>query len=89
MINRYKVKYNGTSLATAHIKPHPQYEGQVMISVIPIMKKDGLDDADGHVTLERALYGSFPETKPETEAVMEILIKAGMVPEKTEIRLIG
>lgn len=88
MINRYKIKYNGTSLATAHVKPHPQYEGQVMVSVIPILKNDVSETLQGTFKLERALYGSFSDTKPEAEAVMELLMDAGMEPGKMEIRQI-
>lgn len=89
MANRYKVKCNGASLATAHVLPHPQYDGQVMISVIPIQKKDRLENTEGSFRLERALYGAFSDTKPEIEAVMELLVTAGIEPGKTEISQIN
>ena len=84
MPNRYNIKYQGVALAMAHVLPHPQYEGQVMISVIPVQKKN-----DERGKLDRALYGNFPDTKPDIEAIGDLISKTGFETEKIEINKAG
>jgi len=81
--NRYHVRYEGTELALAHILPHPQYEGQVTISVIPDMSGGGAENG-----LKNALYGRAQETAPEIDAIRELVISAGLDPEKVAIEAV-
>ncbi len=89
MANRYHVNYEGSTLALVHVLPHPRYEGYKMISVIPVQGGDGLEGRPSQISLKSAIYGKFPDTEPEIEAVQKIIASAGFEPGKIEIKPAG
>ncbi len=89
MANRYNIKYDGKTLALAHVLPHPRYAGQCMVSVIPHQKKNESGDGAEGIQMRTALYGKCPDTKPDIEAILELIASAGFEPEKVVLTPIG
>lgn len=86
MANQYGVNYQGRKLALAYVSPHPNYEGHIIVSVIPLVRKGKWVDNTLETKLEFPLHDIFPDTKPEIDAVYEVVSSAELEPWKVEIK---
>lgn len=85
MANRYEIIYDGRRLALAYVSPHPEYEGHIVVSVIPLERKGKWENNLLLLKLESPLHDIFPVSKPETEAVIEVISQAAIEPWKVQI----
>ena len=85
MTNRYEINYAGRKIAIAYLSPHPQFHDHIIVSVTPLIRKGKWEDNTLEITFESALYDIFPASKPESEAVNEVLAQAGIELDKVDI----
>ncbi len=86
MANRYGIIYQGRKLALAYVSPHPEYEGHIVVSVIPLERKGKWENHSLELKLESPLHDIFPTSKSEIEAVKEVISQAPIEPWKVEVK---
>jgi hypothetical protein len=86
MTNRYGVLHEGKRIAIAYCSPHPDFSGHLVVSVIPLERKGKWEDSNLRIHLEKPIHDIFPDTKPELEAVTEVVAQAAIEPFKVTIQ---
>lgn len=86
MTNLYGVIYEGRRIAFAYVSPHPERTDHIVVSVIPMERKGKWEDRTLEIHFENPIYDIFPDSKPENEAIMEVIAQVAIEPFKVQIQ---
>ncbi|WP_292995219.1 hypothetical protein [Nitrosomonas sp.] len=84
-MNRYSIEFQGEKIALAYVSPHPTFEKQIVVSVVPLTRKGKWEDNNLEIKLENPLYDFFPEDTAETQAINEVMAQALIEPWKVKL----
>jgi hypothetical protein len=85
MTNRYSVEFQGRKLAVAFASPHPEFEKHIVVTVVPLTRKGKWEQNNLEIKFEAPLHDIFPESKPEVEAITEVIAQAAIEPWKVKL----
>jgi len=85
MTNKYQVNFKGRTIALGYSSPHPAFENQMLVSIIPIERSGKWVDDTLELRLTRPYHDIFPQTKEIIEALQEVLAQAKIEPWKCDV----
>lgn len=88
MTNSYGIVFDKKRIAFGYVSPHSEYTDHIVVSVIPLERKGKWEDPSLQYHFENPVHDIFPNSKPEIEALEEVIAQIGIEPFKVCIQLL-